>query len=74
MVTPNCGGTSAVDMILPTRSDKFCEGETCYKVITCDIHDEIIELQSSLMIGVAKEICKKFAGSKQVGIFTTEEA
>jgi hypothetical protein len=26
------------------------------------------------MIGVAKEICKKFAGSKQVGIFTTEEA
>jgi len=26
------------------------------------------------MTGVAKEICKKFAGSKKVGIFTIEEA
>ena len=30
----------------------------CYKVITCDIKDEILDLQSSLMIGAAVQACK----------------
>jgi hypothetical protein len=64
MVTPNYSGTNAVDMILSSRSDRFCPGEKCYKVITCDINDEIIALNSSLMVGVAREVCKKHAHGK----------
>lgn len=33
------------------------EWRPCYKVITMDRHDEIVEVQASLMVGVAKEIC-----------------
>jgi hypothetical protein len=29
----------------------------CYKVITCDRHDEIVDVQASHMMGVAREIC-----------------
>ena len=29
----------------------------CYKVITQDRHDEIVEVQASLMVGIAKEVC-----------------
>ena len=30
---------------------------TCYKVLLCDQNDEIVNYQSSLMVGVAKELC-----------------
>ena len=33
------------------------EPASCYKVITQDRHDEIIEVQASLMVGIAKEVC-----------------
>ena len=37
------------------------DGETlsrpCYKVITCDKNDEIVDLQASLMVGVARDAC-----------------
>ena len=29
--------------------------KTCYKVITCDANDDIVILQGSLMIGVARQ-------------------
>ena len=31
----------------------------CYKVITCDKNDEIVDLQASLMVGVARTSCDK---------------
>lgn len=31
----------------------------CYKLIMCDKDDEIIDLNCSLMVGVANEICQK---------------
>jgi len=31
----------------------------CYKVIAQDRHDEIVEVQASLMVGMAKEICEQ---------------
>ena len=30
------------------------EFKYCYKVLTCDVNDEIVHLQSSLMVGVAR--------------------
>jgi len=32
-------------------------GRKCYKVITQDKQDEIVDIQASLMMGVAKEAC-----------------
>ena len=34
---------------------KFKE-KSCYKVFTCDVNDEIIILQGSLMIGIARQV------------------
>lgn len=31
--------------------------KACYKILLCDKNDEILPLQSSLMIGVANELC-----------------
>ena len=28
----------------------------CYKVLTCDVSDEIIDLQSSLLVGIAVQV------------------
>ena len=30
--------------------------KSCYKVVTCDIADEIVMLHSSLMVGVARQM------------------
>ena len=35
------------------------EEESCYKVVMCDLNDEIIDAQTSLMIGIARELCTK---------------
>ena len=54
-------GTSDLDFISTKRDDKFgTQSSHCYKVLTCDTTDEIIELHSSLMVGVARELCKKY--------------
>jgi hypothetical protein len=34
------------------------EGRQCYKVISCDVQDEMIDLQASLMLGVAQAIAE----------------
>lgn len=34
------------------------KGKKCYKVVMCDIHDEIVNVHCSLMVGIAKEICR----------------
>ena len=31
------------------------EPQSCYKVLTCDANDDIVILQGSLMIGVARQ-------------------
>jgi hypothetical protein len=31
----------------------------CYKVVTCDVKDEIIDLQASMMSGLARQACLK---------------
>ena len=47
--------TSEMDFISTRRDNRYgAQNDNCYKVLTCDTTDEIIELQSSLMIGVAK--------------------
>jgi hypothetical protein len=33
--------------------------KSCYKVLLCDKNDDIVDVHSSLMINVAKEICTK---------------
>ena len=47
-------GTSDLDFISTKRDDRYSSSPFCYKVLTCDTSDEIIELHSSLMVGVAK--------------------
>ena len=48
----------------------------CYKVVTCDIKDEIVELQSSLMVGIARVVAQKHQKNTQhyshqpIGILT----
>jgi len=53
--------TNDLDFIKIERDSKYgCNtSKNCYKLLTCDKNDEIIELQSSLMIGVAKQYCFK---------------
>jgi hypothetical protein len=54
-------GTSDLDFIKTERDYKYgAKNPQCHKVLTCDTSDEIIELHSSLMVGVAKELCKKY--------------
>ena len=33
------------------------EKKSCYKVITADKNDDIVDFQASLIVGVAREIC-----------------
>jgi len=33
----------------------------CYKVVLCDKNDEIVTLHTSLMIGIANELCQRHA-------------
>ena len=35
--------------------DQAVQRKNCYKVLTCDINDDIIPLQGSLMTGVARQ-------------------
>ena len=44
------------DLEAPSR-DSEENDNYCYKVITQDRHDEIVEVQASLMVGIAKEVC-----------------
>lgn len=30
----------------------------CYKVVTCDKNDDIVDLQASLMVGIARSSCE----------------
>lgn len=51
---------------------------SCYKVILCDKADEIVGLQSSTMVGVARELCTLEAKKKELpldraGILSSEE-
>ena len=52
---------------------------SCYKVITCDINDEVVALQASLMIGVARQASLAQQKStnhfkdKPLGILSEEE-
>ena len=32
-------------------------GVHSYKVVMCDLNDEIIDVQTSLMVGIARELC-----------------
>lgn len=58
MVLPKYRANNDRDFINCEWDTTYCHpDEGCYKVVTCDIADEIVELQSSLMVGVAKQIC-----------------
>lgn len=47
-------------ILTTVRDPKYgCQPEPCYKVITCDKNDEIIDCHSSLMVGAAKVFCQK---------------
>ncbi len=37
------------------QQDQTVQRKNCYKVLTCDINDDIIPLQGSLMTGVARQ-------------------
>ena len=39
---------------------KQTENHECYKVVMCDINDEMIDVQTSLMVGIAREIAQKY--------------
>jgi len=34
-------------------------GIPCYKVLTCEVNDEIVSWQASLMVGVARKVCEQ---------------
>lgn len=37
-----------------TGEESVIQPKSCYKVMTCDVNDDIVVLQGSLMVGVAK--------------------
>ena len=34
---------------------QYIRNKSCYKVLTCDANDDIVPLQGSLMLGVARQ-------------------
>ncbi len=52
--------SSDKDILSTVRDLRFgCLPKPCYKVITCDKNDEIIDLHASLMVTAAKHFCSK---------------
>jgi len=52
--------TADIDILTTVRDPKYgCLTKPCYKVLTCDKNDEIIDCHSSLMVQAAKVFCKK---------------
>jgi hypothetical protein len=50
--------TSDKDILSTVRDPQFGgQSKPCYKVLTCDKNDEIIDCHSSLMVGAAKIYC-----------------
>ena len=55
----------------------FSKQKSCYKVITADKNDDIVDIQASLIVGVAREICaqeqRKTSWLGNLGILSPEE-
>ena len=59
------------------RRSKYLQKHSCYKVITADKNDEIIEFQASLIVGAAREVCvqeqQKTGWRGHLGILSADE-
>jgi len=75
LATGGWRATNEIDLVKPRSCKDEEDDRQCYKVLTCDVADEIVDLHSSLMIGVAKQSLLKYKQENQeLGILTDKEA
>jgi hypothetical protein len=63
--------------VVDIRDIENARASNCYKVIACDVNDEMISLQASLMVGVANRLASNKAKATnyggQIGILSDRE-